>query len=61
MTLASLKKEAKQLKKSLKIPHYEALERIALAHGFRNWQVAIGYFKAEQFAQGEFDDDRPST
>lgn len=36
-TAAFLKRQAKQLKKQLGIPHHDALDRVARSAGFENW------------------------
>lgn len=40
-SLSRLRQEAKALHKQAEIPHTEALERVARAHGFPNWKAAL--------------------
>lgn len=37
--LENLKREAKALRKSLNITHAEALDRLAVRHGYKNWSL----------------------
>ena len=53
-TIDQLKYEAKQLKKKLNISHAEALDKLALERGFRNWALLH-----KEFTKNESSEEGP--
>lgn len=52
INVEKLKKAAKVLKKQLNITHIQALDRIAIQHGFNNWSLLSKFDNENQLKQG---------
>jgi len=51
-TIDQLKYQAKQLKKKLNISHAEALDKLALERGFKNWALLHREFTKNESSKG---------